>query len=135
MNPRIQSEFPEKLWQKISGKVMITAFLMLGELMVSTNPNKNAYVDYVALNLVTDVKSAICRNPKLTHWLSIPNTVLGETCETIFNVTDAIGSESLKRYISAATQRQNFVVFSIYTLDLPGRKFTTLGALGNFRTF
>jgi Domain of unknown function (DUF4359) len=35
----------------------------------------------------------------------------------------------------AAIDRQNLLVFSIYTTEIPGKTFTTVGVFGNFLTF
>lgn len=104
---------------------LIVAVAIAG-VMAVTNPNKDRYTDYAAEELVRTGKTTFCSN--------LPN-VNRQQCEFAISVLISGGEVPIKKFIRTATKQQNFILFSIYEMDIPNRKLTTIAAFGNFVMF
>jgi hypothetical protein len=122
------------------GKGAIALAVLIGGMAV-TNPGKEAYADYASVRLVEEVKKAICRGkelPDLGVLQGVVETIssgVGELCRTTINTSGTLGFTPVRNYILTTTTRQNFLIFSIYQTEIPGRKLTTIAAFSNFKTF
>ncbi|MDJ0800994.1 MAG: DUF4359 domain-containing protein [Calothrix sp. MO_167.B12] len=104
---------------------------VLGILMATSNPSQPKYEQYAALKLTEYLKDNVCiKTPKILENI-IPN------CSKL--VDDA--NPQIKELISATTQRQDYIVFSVYRTDLklnswvPAYTFETVGAFEQFYTY
>ncbi|MBW4576694.1 MAG: DUF4359 domain-containing protein [Aphanothece sp. CMT-3BRIN-NPC111] len=116
------------------------ALVGLGVAMTLTNPGQDVYEEYAAQLLTEYLQENIC--PKAPAILG--NSLQGQ-CRSL---VDSSQSE-IKQLISQGTQRQNFIVFSLYKTDLsinkvvpflpsnllPSYHAETVGALENFYTY
>lgn len=104
----------------------------LGAVMAITNPDKSTYEEYAVEQLTTYLTDDICPQvPKAFE------SLVNNSCTAI------VGSSrpQIQQIISRTTQRQNFILFSIYSTDLsisraiPFYRFQTVGILQNFYTY
>ncbi len=105
--------------------------------MSFTNPDQNTYVNYAADRLTNEIQDAICKGPQLPQgklWEDI-SKLTSNTCKSGLSTGLAFQGSNIKDFIATSTERQNFVVFSIYTTKVPGYNFKTIGAFGNLFTF
>ncbi|MGK7872803.1 MAG: DUF4359 domain-containing protein [Xenococcaceae cyanobacterium] len=96
------------------------ALAVLPVAMLVTNPNKQAYTDYASNRFVNEAAEAICKK--------------SEECKNWVDKIKFLPKAVINPMIDAATKRHNLVFFSIYTTEVPGAKFKTIGAFGNFIT-
>ncbi|MDB9527649.1 DUF4359 domain-containing protein [Oscillatoria sp. CS-180] len=104
-------------------------------IMAATNPGKPAYVNYASERLHKELKqdcSELKDDIELGSILKLPT---GDLCKSFVGSVDAVGRGAVKLVINTATDRKNFGVFSLYTTELPGRTFKTIGIGRNFITF
>lgn len=112
--------------------------------MTQTNPNQVEYEEYAAQRLTEYLNTNVCKKtPKfLEH-------VIKFNCRQVVNSAQP----QIREIIVESTERQDFIVFSIYRTDLnvnslipilrvdsilpstPGYKFETLGAFNQFYTY
>lgn len=111
------------------------ALVVLSGIMIVTNPSKDGYVDYAAPKLVPEIQSAICKGPQLPQGLNIAGTSAGDICKNAISIGLGLNQNTLKQFIDTTTTRQNLILFSIYTTEVPGATFKTLGVFGNYITF
>ncbi len=116
----------------------------LGVVMTQTNPNQVEYEEYAAQRLTGYLNTNVCKKtPKFLE------TIIKFNCRQL--VTSA--QPQIREIIAESTERQDFIVFSIYRTDLnvnslipalrvdsvlpsaPGYKFETLGAFDKFYTY
>jgi hypothetical protein len=112
--------------------VGVGGLAVLSVAMAKTNPNQAQYEQYAAQRLTEYLKSDVCaQTPNL-----IQNIVR-------FNCSKFVESArpQIREIIGISTQRQDFLVFSIYRTEfklnswVPSYKFETVGALENFYTY
>lgn len=106
--------------------------------MAMTNPARPIYVDYATEQLVQELKQTLC--DRRTQEIRIPDLPAfelpqGEECRSLLAAGDLLGRGLLKTWIDHTTTRQNFVLFSVYTTQTPGKTFKTVGMFNNFVTF
>lgn len=118
---------------KIITYIGAAAIGTLGVIMAITNPNQSSYEVYAAGRLGEYLKSDVCtKAPK----------VFGEDLLRL-NCRELVDSSkpAIRQIVTANTQRQNFIFFSVYTTDLslnpviPAYHFETVGALQKFYTY
>ncbi|MBP0001392.1 MAG: DUF4359 domain-containing protein [Cyanobacteria bacterium SID2] len=104
------------------------AILGLGAVMALTNPGESAYENYAEDRLSTYLKEDVCSEAGL----------LQDPCESLVESSQA----ELQNLIASNTERQNFLLFSIYRTELsvpipgvPAIKAQTLGVLTRFHTY
>jgi hypothetical protein len=106
--------------------------IALGVAMAATNPSPVEYEEYATQRLSEYLKEQGCS--KTPNFLD--NLIK-------FNCAKLIDSASpqIKQIIKASTQKQDYLLFSVYRTDLqinnliPSYKFETVGALDNFFTY
>ncbi|MEO0535295.1 MAG: DUF4359 domain-containing protein [Cyanobacteria bacterium P01_A01_bin.123] len=103
--------------------------------LIVTNPGKSAYVDYASERLLKELKQDCNEfedDIEVGDVLTLPTRDL---CRSFVGSADFIGRGAVKLVIDTSTERQNFGVFSIYTTELPGRTFKTIGIGRNFMLY
>ena len=107
----------------------VAALIALGVAMVGTNPSRAEYEEYATQRLSGYLKEQGCsKTPSL-----LDNLIK-------FNCAKFIDSASpqIKQIIKASTQKQDYLLFSVYRTELqinsliPSYKFETVGAWDNF---
>jgi hypothetical protein len=108
------------------------AFLGLATAMAITNPRPAAYDEYATQQLTVYLKDNAC-----TQAPDILGDVLQAQCVQLLEQNQT----QLREFISRSTERQNFVVLSIYKTDLslnellPTYHFETVGVFQWFYTY
>lgn len=115
--------------------VVGTAMITIAGFMAVTNPGKDAYVDYAVAKFATDFQHTICQGPTLPKTLAHLGSFTKNLCQFSVRVGYVWQRSLVKDVVDSTTRRQNFIVFSIYTTEIPGQTFQTLGMLGNFLTY
>ena len=91
--------------------------------MVFSNPSTESYVNYATEQFSETGKNSFCSG-------EMP-VAAQQSCKFVLSQ----GKGVVKSLVENSTKQENFVLFSLYTTDLPNRKMTTLGAFGNFYMF
>ncbi len=100
--------------------------------MALTNPNQATYEEYATEQLTTYLKDEAC-----TQAPKVFSNFLQRQCKSLLDT----GRPQIQLIISKATQRQNFILFSIYRTNLdigpylPAYHFETVGAFQNFYVY
>lgn len=108
---------------------LATAF---GVTMAKTNPSQTEYEGYAAQRLTQYLKDDVCK--KTTPLIE---KLLHSKCDKLVDSANP----QIRQILSATTQRQDFILFSVYYTDLkvsswiPAYKFETVGAFNNFYTY
>ncbi|MGB3205425.1 MAG: DUF4359 domain-containing protein [Crinalium sp.] len=116
------------------------ALVGIGAAMALTNPNQDTYEEYAVEQLTRYLQKDIC--PKAP-------SILGVSLQSQCNSIIQSNQPQIKQLISRTTQRQNFIIFSVYKTDLsaqtivpflpqnvlPEYHFETVGAFDNFYTY
>lgn len=108
------------------------ALAILAGVMGFSNPPREDYLHYASDKLSTRIKDSNCQESKIPEFMKdLSGSIVGG-CQ--FLVTTP-GKAIIKAFVDNSTKRQNLVIFSLYTTELSGRKYQTIGAFGNFLTF
>ena len=106
-----------------------TVLTALGVTMALTNPSPDIYEEYAVEQLSTYLKNEGC-----TQVPVIWGNSLKRQCKTLVDKN----RPQIEQLVSQTTQRQNFIVFSIYRTNLevgsflPVYRFETLGVFQKF---
>jgi hypothetical protein len=112
--------------------VGVVGVSVLGLAMANTNPSQARYEEYAVERLTEYLKSSVCK--KTTNLLE---NLIQMNCDKLVDVANP----RIREVISIRTQKQDFILFSVYRTDLklnnwiPSYKFETVGALDNFYTY
>ncbi|MDZ8050086.1 MAG: DUF4359 domain-containing protein [Aulosira sp. ZfuVER01] len=104
----------------------------LGVIMVNSNPTQAEYEAYAVQRLTQYLKTDVCQKTQ-----GIIENLIQFNCQ---KAVDSV-SPQMRGIIAGTTQRQDFMIFSIYRTDLklnsfiPSYKFETVGAFNNFYTY
>lgn len=112
------------------GKGAIALAILAGT-MVFTNPPREDYINYASDQLSTEIKKSICQKSQVPDFLSGISNALVNSCNSLVSTQ----RDLIKRVLDQSTTRQNAILFSVYTTDLAGYRYQTLGGFGNFLTF
>lgn len=111
------------------GKVAI-ALMLLATGMGLTNPARDKYLTYASGTLQKELESTVCKDSRVPKALSgVTDTLIG-SCKNL--LTSQRGT--IESLLDNTTQRHNFGVASIYTTEVGGKSYQTVGAFGNFVT-
>ena len=122
-----------KILNIIAGAAVV-GLTLLGLSMANTNPSEAAYEEYATQRLTDYLKNNVCDKPKgILDNLPIK---IGSQCDKLLDSANP----QIQEIITRTTERQNFIIFSIYHTDLklesfsfiPGYKFESVGAFNNF---
>lgn len=125
-----------KLLNIIAGTA-VAGLTLLGVWMATTNPSQGAYEEYATQRLTEYLKENVCDKPKgILDNLPIK---INSHCDDFLDSANP----QVEKIIARTTQRQNFIIFSIYHTDLklesfsliPGYKFESVGAFNNFYVY
>ena len=119
--------------QSSSGYVGKGAILLtiLAGTMAFTNPQREEYINYASDQLSSEIKKSICKESQVPEFLKGFSSALVNTCNTL-----VVNQRHLiKDTVDKSTTRQNAILFSVYTTEIAGYKYQTLGGFGNFLTF
>lgn len=92
----------------------------VGGVLALTNPEPSEYADYAADELVAYAKQELC-DSSASDW----GTFLGNSCQTLLDA----GRAPARELIRQQTQRQDFLLFSLYQTDLSFEAFIPAGLL------
>ncbi|MDH6097668.1 DUF4359 domain-containing protein [Anabaenopsis sp. FSS-46] len=112
-----------------SGAIGLVA---LGVAMAMTNPSQAEYEDYATQRLTEYLKGDVCQ--KTGNFLE---NLIKSQCDNLVDQT----IPQIRDILARSTQKQDFVIFSVYRTDLklsswiPLYKFETVGAFDNFYTY
>ncbi|MBE9118458.1 DUF4359 domain-containing protein [Lusitaniella coriacea LEGE 07157] len=106
---------------KIALGLGVSLFAALVVSMAVTNPNEEAYADYVFTRL--------CEQGDL------PEQFAARVERFCQNAIASDPATSIKALVKKNTERQNSIFWSVYTTKVLGRNFTTIGIFGKFITF
>ncbi|MBE8991603.1 DUF4359 domain-containing protein [Nostoc sp. LEGE 12450] len=104
----------------------------LGMTMAKTNPSQVEYEEYAVQRLTEYLKTDVCK--KTTN---IIENLIHFNCDKLVDSANP----QIQGIIARTTERQNFMIFSIYRTDLkinswiPSYKFETVGAFDQFYTY
>ncbi len=106
----------------VTGGVVVAAIAVM---MGVTNPQQENYNDYASEKFIDKAEKLICAQ-----------TGYCEKDKTPIFIKNTVKDNLLKPAIASTTTRQNLIIFSNYTTDIPGvGQMKTVGALGNFFTY
>jgi len=115
-----------------------TALVVLGVGLAWMNPGKEAYEEYAVKKLSTYLKDEVCtQTPKQLEFLNPDPEFLKRQCQSLVDT----GRPQIQQIIEQQTERQNWLIFSIYRTDinisplLPAYHFETVGVLQQFLTY
>ncbi|MEH2437421.1 MAG: DUF4359 domain-containing protein [Nostoc sp.] len=104
----------------------------LGMTMANTNPSQVEYEEYAVQRLTEYLKTDVCK--KTTN---IIENLIRFNCDKLVDSANP----QIQEIIARTTERQNYIIFSIYRTDLkinswlPSYKFETVGAFDQFYTY
>lgn len=105
---------------------------VLGVIMAKTNPTQAEYQGYAVERLTQYLKTDVCQKTQ-----GFIENLIQFNCE---KVVDSVNPQ-IQGIIASTTERQDFMIFSIYRTDLkvssliPSYTFETVGAFNNFYTY
>lgn len=112
--------------------VVAVGLVVLGVTMAKTNPSQAEYEEYAMQRLTKYLKSDVCKKtPKMLE------NLIKLDCDKLVDSA----SPQVRELVAATTQRQDFIIFSIYQTDLklnswlPSYTFESVGAFENFYTY
>ncbi|MBW4631998.1 MAG: DUF4359 domain-containing protein [Iphinoe sp. HA4291-MV1] len=110
----------------------VVGVAVLGVAMANTNPSQTKYEEYAVQRLTEYLKSNVCKkSPNLL------DNLIQLNCDKLLEAANP----HMRQVISISTEKQDFIIFSIYRTDLklnnwvPSYKFETVGAFDNFYTY
>lgn len=112
-----------------SGAIGLVA---LGVAMAMTNPSQAAYEEYATQRLTEYLKGDVCQ--KTSNFFE---NLIKSQCDSLVDQT----IPQVRDILGRSTQKQDFVIFSVYRTDLklsswiPLYKFETVGAFNSFYTY
>jgi hypothetical protein len=109
------------------GKGVIALAIIAG-VMGFTNPPRDEYLKYASGVMSTEVKKSLCKESRVPEFL-------GDFAQSLVGVCNSVLTSernTIERLIDNTTERQNFIIFSIYTTEIVGKKYHTIGGFGNF---
>ncbi|MBD2607187.1 DUF4359 domain-containing protein [Scytonema hofmannii FACHB-248] len=112
--------------------VVGVGLVVLGVTMAKTNPSQAEYEEYAVQQLTKYLKSDVCKKtPKVLE------NLIKLDCDKLVDST----SPQVRELVAGTTERQDFIIFSIYRTDLklnswlPSYTFESVGAFENFYTY
>jgi hypothetical protein len=121
---------PSKSSSGYLGKGAILLTILAGT-MAFTNPKREEYINYASDQLSAEIKKSICKESQVPEFLKGLSDTLVNTCNTLVSTQRNL----IKDTVDKSTTRQNAILFSVYTTEIAGYKYQTLGGFGNFITF
>jgi Domain of unknown function (DUF4359) len=117
---------PLKLIAIMGGALLIGA----SGILAATNPDQTSYESFAATQLTHYLGQEVCGD-------AAKDLGLGQECEKLLRSRQS----AIRRLVARQTERQNFLLFSIYRTNLelmaflPSYQFETVAALGQFHIY
>lgn len=112
--------------------VVGVGLVVLGVTMAKTNPSQAEYEEYAMQRLTKYLKSDVCKKtPKMLE------SLIKLDCDKVVDSA----SPQVRELVARTTERQDFLIFSIYRTDLklnswlPSYTFESVGAFESFYTY
>jgi hypothetical protein len=106
--------------------VTITVVVGAGAILTLTNPKQEAYATFatqtVSKFLLKDLCRANDRTPKLF------DSLFKDGCQVFMQK----GEAEIRTFVTHNTERQDFILFSLYTTEFPIRPLRVLGIFNQF---
>ncbi len=99
-------------------------FLVLGIVLVLTNPKPQDYEFFATKNLILYLKENVCQSQNK----SLEEILKGEVCHLMVNT----GEKQVPKLIATTTQRHNYLLLSVYETNLYLYNFETIGIFNEF---
>uniref|UniRef100_B8HRW3 DUF4359 domain-containing protein n=1 Tax=Cyanothece sp. (strain PCC 7425 / ATCC 29141) TaxID=395961 RepID=B8HRW3_CYAP4 len=107
----------------------VLAVLSLAAFLFVTNPDETDYEEFATRQATSFLHREICDRPgKVAPSF---RQVFSAGCTTLTKQ----GAADIRRFVSYNTQRYNFILFSLYTTDLPLQRIKILGIGRTFFLF
>lgn len=108
-------------------RIGLAALGIVSLVMLFTNPRKDSYIEYASWKFTADVENAICKKPELPKFLHN----VSEICKAL------VGSrrKTIGGFLDNYSMQDNYIFLSIYTTEIVGKRYKTIGILSNFWTF
>ncbi|GAA6623869.1 DUF4359 domain-containing protein [Scytonema sp. NUACC26] len=112
--------------------VGVLGLATIGLAMARTNPKQEQYEEYAVEQLSEYVKDNVCKKTR-----NIFENIIKFNCTELIEAANP----QIREIIAVRTERQDFLIFSIYRTDLtlnnwiPSYKFETVGAFDKFYTY
>jgi hypothetical protein len=100
---------------------------IIAVVMAVSNPSKERYVEYTVDRFSETGKLSLCNG--------VGDAAAQQQCKFGVAVFASQGKPLIRAFLESSTRQQNFVLFSIYTTELPNQKLTAIAAFGNFFSF
>jgi hypothetical protein len=126
--PHHSSSIPVKTTSalKLTQWLVITVVVGAGAVLALTNPKQEAYTTFatqtVSRFLVKDLCRANDRSPKLL------DSLFKDGCQVFMRR----GEAEIRTFVTHNTERQDFILFSLYTTEFPIRPLRVLGIFNQF---
>ncbi len=117
---------------RVKAFISIVGLGALAAVLIATNPGQEQYNTFAAETLQSEARAAFCQADELDSWLGDLGQALGNICETAIEKGTLIGEDDLKSFIEENTQRQNFLVCSLYTTQIPAVRVRILAIFNRF---
>lgn len=120
-----------KTWQVTAGVAGVTTGIV-GLGLALTNPGPELYNEYAVEELITYVRENVCQD------LPAQLRQFSEQCRSLSGTFLDTARPQLQSILEANTQRENYLLFSIYRTRLgfppvvPNYEFETVGILNQF---
>lgn len=117
--------------------ISLIPIAIISGVMLFTNPSKTDYIDYAATRFVKQTKEAMCKTSQTKdtpEWQKTFGELVEGACKGALELVGKNIREDVEKYISNATEKQNFLLFTIYSTELLDQKIHTVGVFGNFIT-
>ncbi len=97
---------------------------VIAVVMVVSNPSKERYIEYTVDRFSETGKSSVCTGTG--------DASAQQQCKFAVALLASQGKPLVRAFLESSTRQQNFLLFSIYTTELPNQKLTAIAAFGNF---
>jgi hypothetical protein len=102
------------------------AVVGIGTVLALTNPSSTVYHRYAAKTVSLFVMRDLCQ--ERVHQSEMLKSFTLESCQAIADQ----GETAILSFIQNNTDHQNFILFSLYTTELPMRSLRVLGIFNRF---
>jgi hypothetical protein len=100
---------------------------------ILTKPSKSDYDVHIAETIVGELQQTYCQGVTLPKELNEFGSIAANWCKSgIAASSTAMGRDRLREYASNASTCKHYIVLSICTTEIPGKKITKLGLLRQF---
>lgn len=123
---------------KFSGLLLAIAVLAPATMMALSNPDRDAYLAYATVQYAPELTAGRCPGIQVTVPTGDANTPtftipgVGELTAAACKQLVAFNPKVLQEFAESTTLRQNWLLFSLYTTEIPNQPIKTIGIFNNF---